>query len=155
MSYEESPGALVDADHYFTIEELRAEYPELSNETKYTDAKLEADRAYAEQWFEAALHAAYLPREATKTLTGNGRRILFLPHWVEVGPVTAVEIDGIVLDAAALAELEAENERLKCCGNCGLWSMSGWCTSEVTRYGTGRLNSCIWEPSRWAARETP
>ena len=43
---------------YFTAEELRAQYPDLANEAKYPDAKLEAAREFAEQWFEAAAHVA-------------------------------------------------------------------------------------------------
>jgi len=102
----ESPGeSLGEAGAYFTIEELRAAYPDLSSATKYPDAKLAADRTFAEQWFEAALHAAYVPREVTVTLIGNGQRTLFLPHWIEVGPVTAVWIDGVDLAAGALADL--------------------------------------------------
>jgi len=88
---------------YFTIAELREQYPELSNTQKYSDVKLAADRAFAEQWFEAALRAAYLPRSATVTLTGNGRRILFLPHWIEVTAVESVSIDGTALTEAELA----------------------------------------------------
>ena len=44
---------------YFTAEELRAAYPtDLANDAKYPDAKLEAARTFAEQWFEAAAHVA-------------------------------------------------------------------------------------------------
>ena len=90
---------------YFTIDELRAAHPDLHSATKYPDAKLEACRAFAEQWFEAALHAAYVPRETTVTLTGNGRRTLFLPDWIEVSPVTAGKVDGVVLTAGEIAAL--------------------------------------------------
>jgi hypothetical protein len=100
MSYEESPGALADADHYFTIEELRAEYPELSNETKYTDAKLAADRDYAEARFERAAKVAFVPREVSETVIGNGTKVLLLSATVEVGPVTDVSIDGTALSEA-------------------------------------------------------
>jgi hypothetical protein len=102
----ESPGeSLGEAAAYFTIEELRAQYPDLANATKYPDAKLAADRTFAEQWFEAAAHVAYIPREITETLTGHGRRRLFLSARAEVGPVWTVEIDGVALDAGALADL--------------------------------------------------
>jgi len=100
MSYEESPGALADADHYFTIEELRAEYPELSNETKYTDAKLAADRDYAEARFERAAKVAFVPREVSETVIGNGTKVLLLSATLEVGPVTDVSIDGTALSEA-------------------------------------------------------
>ena len=90
---------------YFTINELRAAHPDLHSATRYPDAKLEADRAFAEQWFEAAVHAAYVPRETTVTLTGNGRRTLFLPHWIEVGPVTAGKVDGVALTDVEIAAL--------------------------------------------------
>jgi hypothetical protein len=105
MSYEESPGALADADHYFTIEELRAEYPELSNETKYTDAKLAADRDYAEARFERAAKVAFVPRPASETLIGNGTKTLLLSATVEVGPVTDVSIDGTALSDERFAAI--------------------------------------------------
>jgi len=103
MSYE-SPGAL-DAGHYFTIEELRAEYPELSSETKYTDAKLAADRDYAEQRFERAARVAFVPREVAEALIGDGRTVLLLSAIVEVGPLTDVSIDGVPLTEPQLAEI--------------------------------------------------
>lgn len=90
---------------YFTAEELRAQYPDLANEAKYPDAKLEAAREFAEQWFEAAAHAAWLVREATETLVGTGSARLFLSRWAEVGAVTAAKIDGAVLTAGELAAL--------------------------------------------------
>ena len=90
---------------YFTIEELRAAYPELSNEAKFTAAKLELARSFAEQWFEAAAHVAYVPREVTELLTGTGSRNLFLSRWAAVRPVTAVSIDNYALPAGELAEL--------------------------------------------------
>lgn len=100
MSDDESPGALAGAGHYFTIEELRAEYPELSNETKYTDAKLAADRDYAEARFERAAKVAFVPREVSETVIGNGTKVLLLSATVEVGPVTDVSIDGTALSEA-------------------------------------------------------
>lgn len=90
---------------YFTIAELRAAYPELANAEKYTDAKLEAARVFAEQWFETAAHVAYVPRSATETLQGSGSRNLFLSTWAAVRPVTAASIDGTALTAEELAEL--------------------------------------------------
>jgi hypothetical protein len=90
---------------YFTIDELRAAYPDLVNETKFPDAKLESVRAFAEQWFETAAKVAYVPREVTETLTGNGKIVLFLSATIEVGPVTAAEIDGVALTAGELADL--------------------------------------------------
>ena len=90
---------------YFTIEELRAAYPDLANANKFKDDKLELDAAFAAQWFETAAHVAYVPREATATRTGSGGTFLFLPHWAEVRPVTAASIDGVYLTADELAEL--------------------------------------------------
>ena len=58
-------------DPYFTAAELRAAYPELANAQKYTDVKLELARVFAEQWFEAAAHVAYVRRTATETLSGT------------------------------------------------------------------------------------
>lgn len=91
---------------YFTLAELRAAGPsEFTNSAKYTDAKLTAARTLAEQWFEAAAHVAYVPRETTETLDGSGTRRLFLSRWAEVGRVTAVKIDGVALSAGELATL--------------------------------------------------
>ena len=88
---------------YFTIEELRARYPELSNATKYTDAKLEADRDYAEARFERAAKVAFVPREVAETLIGNGTKNLLLAATVEVGPLEAVSIAGVSLTEPQLA----------------------------------------------------
>jgi len=94
---------------YFTIEELRTHHPELVSETRFTDAKLEADRAYAEQWFEVAARVAYLRRDVVETHVGAGTRSLFLGAHVEVGPVTAVKIDGAEISAGELADLVVHN----------------------------------------------
>jgi len=90
---------------YFTIDELRAAHPDLVSVAKYPDAKLAAARAFAEQWFETAAKVAYVPREVTETLTGNGKIVLFLSATNEVGPVTAATIDGVALTVDELAEL--------------------------------------------------
>ena len=95
-----SPGAA-----YFTVEELRAAAPELANETKYTPAKLEAARDFAEQWFEAAAHVAYVPRSTSETREGSGSRKLFLSRWEAVRAATAVSIDGTALTADEVAAL--------------------------------------------------
>ena len=94
---------------YFTIEELRAEYPDLTNTTKYPNAKLEAARAFAEQWFEAAAKVAYVPREVTETLTGNGNPVLFVSHYDRVRPPTVVKIDGVELTAGDLSALKSSS----------------------------------------------
>jgi hypothetical protein len=91
--------------YYFSTTELRAAYPELANTTRYPHYKLAAARTFAEQWFEAAAHCAYLRRSATAILTGTGRRRLFLPHWVDVGPVSSVKVDGTPLTVGELAEV--------------------------------------------------
>lgn len=90
---------------YFTVAELRAQYPDFINEAKFPDSKLEAARVFAEQWFEAAAHAAWLPREATEILVGTGGKRLFLSRWAEVGPVTTASIDAAPLTADELAAL--------------------------------------------------
>lgn len=90
---------------YFTVDELRAAYPDLANANKFTVAKLELARSFAEQWFEAAAHVAFVPRDVTETLTGAGGRNLFLSRWAAVRAVTAASIDGVDLTADELAEL--------------------------------------------------
>ena len=94
------------ADEYFTTEELRAASSDLVNDTKYPDAKLEASRAFAEQWFEAAAKLAYVPREVTDTLEGNGRRTLFVTRHVAVGELSACTIDGTALTETELATVK-------------------------------------------------
>lgn len=94
MSYDPDTG------HYFTIAELRAAYQELSNATKYPDAKLEADRDYAEARFERAARVAFVPRAVSETLIGGGGRLLLLAATVEVGRLTDVAIDGAALTEA-------------------------------------------------------
>ena len=96
---------MADLTAYFTVEELRAAYADLANETRYPDAKLEADRVFAEQWFETASKVAYIPRTVTETLTGNGRTTLFLTARAEVGQPSAVTIDGAALIVDELAEI--------------------------------------------------
>ena len=88
---------------YFTADEVRAACPELANEAKYTPAKLELARVFAEQWFEAAAHVAYVRRTVTETLTGTGSRRLFLSRWAEVGRPTQVKVGGATLTADELA----------------------------------------------------
>jgi hypothetical protein len=91
---------------YFTIDELRAAYPaDFANAAKFPDAKLEAARTFAEQWFEAAAHVAFVRRTATETLTGAGSQVLFLSRWAEVGRPTAVVVDGVPLTDDELAAL--------------------------------------------------
>lgn len=90
---------------YFTVNELRGHRYELTNETKYPDAKLTACRIFAEQWFEAAAKLAYVRREVTETHTGTGKTALLVSMTVEVGPVIAVTIDGTALTAGLLADL--------------------------------------------------
>jgi hypothetical protein len=103
--WQPDEGSRMSDAPYFTVEELREEYPEIANEAKFPDAKLERSRVFAEQWFEAAAHFAYVPRQVSVTLTGAGCAQLFLPHWVEVQPVSACSIDGVALTDAELAEL--------------------------------------------------
>lgn len=93
---------------YFTVLELRAAFPtEFANAAKYPDAKLEAARVFAEQWFEAAAHVAYVRRTVTETLTGTGSRLLFLSRWAEVGRPTVVKVAGVDLTADELAAVTA------------------------------------------------
>jgi hypothetical protein len=93
---------------YFTVDELRAAYAtDFANEAKFPDAKLEIARAFAEQWFEAAAHVAYVRRTVTETLTGTGSRLLFLSRWAEVGRPTEVKVDGAPLAADELAGVTA------------------------------------------------
>lgn len=92
---------------YFTADELRAACPDLANEAKYTPARLEAARVFAEQWFEAAAHVAYVRRIVTETMTGTGSRRLFLSRWAEVGRPTQVKVAGAALTADELAAVTA------------------------------------------------
>ena len=101
MSGYEDP----DVVHYFTIDELRAEFSDLSSATKYPDAKLAADRDYAEARFERAAKVAFVPRSVSETLIGTGTHVLLLAATVEVGPVTDVTIDGTALSDNQVAAI--------------------------------------------------
>lgn len=91
---------------YFTVDELRAAHAaDFANLAKFPDERLEAARAYAEQWFEAAAHVAFVRRTAAETLTGSGSRLLFLSRWAEVGRPSAVTVAGAELTADELAAL--------------------------------------------------
>ena len=91
---------------YFTVEEFRTAYPtELVNVAKFTEAKLEGARSFAEQWFEAAAKVAYVRRSVTETVTATGSRRLFLTRWAEVGRPTEVKVGGVALTAGELADL--------------------------------------------------
>ena len=60
-----------------------------------------------------------------------------------------------------IAALEAENEKLRCCGNCWYWEPSLYECARVSVYDTQRtwsgecdnLDRCHFTPSRWTARE--
>ena len=56
-------------------------------------------------------------------------------------------------DAAHIAALEAEVERLKCCGNCGdfLGVFGGECLTGEP-HSTNGSHPCHFTPSRWKAR---
>jgi hypothetical protein len=69
---------VVDAA-YFTVAEIRAEYPELADTTKYPDAKIDTVRERAEHAFEDAAGIAFIPRDTTETLDGTGGNVLHAP----------------------------------------------------------------------------
>ena len=103
-------GAPVEAGEvYFSITEFRAQYPDLANETRYPAATLEAARDYAEQRFERAANVAFVPRERTDVLVGNGKRIILVTAGVAVGQPTAVSIDGTALTEERLAAIVARD----------------------------------------------
>ena len=91
---------------YFTIEELRAHHPELVSETRFTGREARGRprlrRAVVRARREGRLSSAATSWRRTSAPAG---RSLFLRRHVEVGPVTAVEIDGVALSAGELAEL--------------------------------------------------
>ena len=100
----------VDQDeHYFTTAELRAQYPDLANETRYPDAVLEAARAYAEQRFERAANVAFVERTRTDRLVGNGKRAILVTAGADVGQPTAVTIAGAEVDEDGLAAIVARD----------------------------------------------
>ena len=53
---------------------------------------------------------------------------------------------------AAIDELEATIERLKCCGNCGHWSDFNLCSVGGHDDFMGN-DACHFTPSRWTPRE--
>lgn len=87
---------------YFTLAELRA-LPEMSNATRYTDARCEAAAAYVVGVIEGAVRTSFVGRSTTETVDGTGVTTLKLksPFVLEL---TSVTVDGVSVDMDDLVE---------------------------------------------------
>lgn len=83
---------------YFTIAELRASDESYTDETIYTDEKLEDARTWVEATFEhpKACAVAFVPRTATERIRGDGSESLRLA-WPALRTITSVTIDAVAL----------------------------------------------------------
>ena len=89
-----------DEGHYFTIEELRAQSPELASVTKFTTELLESKRQEAEEDFEALAHRAFMSRTATYAAHGGAKHLL-LPY-KDLVSVTGVTLEGAAVDITSV-----------------------------------------------------
>lgn len=88
---------------YFTVEEFRARYPDIT-EAKKSDDQVEAARAIAEQAFEDAAGRAFVPRTVTETLRSpNGSSAVRANHPGVTEVTTATDADGDDIDITTLA----------------------------------------------------
>lgn len=96
--------ALADDLHYFTLTELRVMDAAFASTTDYLDSDLTEIQSTVEEAIECAAHVAFVPRTATATVSGDGGRRIFLPHF-EVSAISAVTVDGTALTSDELAGL--------------------------------------------------
>lgn len=91
-------------DHICTITDVRDHNRALSDSSKYSDSKILDAIEVAEQIMEEAAMVAFVPREKTVTLYGDGSRTLLLPD-VEVATIDAMSVSGVALTEGELANL--------------------------------------------------
>lgn len=91
-------------DHICTITDVRDHNRALQDSTKYQDSKILDAIEVAEQIMEEAAMVAFVPREKTVTLYGDGTRTLILPD-VEVATIDAMSVNGVALTETELASL--------------------------------------------------
>jgi hypothetical protein len=104
------------ADPYFTVDELRAADPKLTDDTKYPDENLEEARDYAEQAIEDAAHVAFVPRTATERISGLGVQNVYAAHY------RVREVTELVIDGTTVTDLSTT----KVAGSRRLWRQEGW-----------------------------
>lgn len=79
---------------YFTLTEFRA-LPEMSNTTKFPDARVEAAAGNIVAIIEREVGVPFIPRTVTKTFDGNNLGTLLLGYYVR--SVVEVKVDGVVV----------------------------------------------------------
>lgn len=89
---------------YFTTAEFRDSMPDMDNETKYPDDRVELMRDAVEALIESVTGALYNARTVTETLSGTGSFALVLSR-PDVSSITSVTVGGTSLSGSALTEL--------------------------------------------------
>ncbi|MDA3937191.1 MAG: hypothetical protein PF636_10140 [Actinomycetota bacterium] len=95
MTLELTP-IVIDDDHYFTIAEFRAHVSNLS--PNVTDAEIEDLRDHIEGVFEDAAGRAFIVREKSERLRGDGTATYLL------GEYDACELVSVTVDSVAIAD---------------------------------------------------
>lgn len=84
---------------YFTVSEARMLAP-LNDATKFPAAVIDKMRITVEQSIEDACQVAFVPRETTEIVSGDGRAKIML-QWPKVTAVNAISIDQYALSSAS------------------------------------------------------
>lgn len=115
----------------FTIAELRAFDDELTDATAYPASAIVDVREQVEERLEGeeACGVAFVPRGAREVLDGSGEALLELAHLLP-RTVLSAEIDGVALDAAALADLRTHDWGAVSRKTLGAWT-SGQANVEI------------------------
>ena len=105
---------------YFTTDELRARYPDLT-EDKYADEKVESYRVMAEEALEQACKISFVPREATETVRRSRNGRLRIPRRAVRSISTAVDSDD---ETVGIDDIDID----------GRWitNNGGWPTGRIT-----------------------
>jgi len=91
--------------YLFEVTEMRAFDSAFASSTVFSDAKMRAARAAAEQRLEQACRVAFVPRARRLTLAGLGHSALFLPDNA-VRRVVTLSVDDVAFTADELSELD-------------------------------------------------
>lgn len=106
-----------------------------------------ADAGYDLSTVEVDILVTKLPSSLYETLFD---RVLQPMHGAEARP--APRTNEIYIDQAKrITDLQAENERLRVCGNCNHCEMDYGCEFGAD---TAMCESCVYSPSRWKRRKS-
>lgn len=134
---------------YFTLAEFR-ELPDMDDEGRYSDDKVEAAAAYLTETVEREVGVPLVPRTATETLDGTGGLALVLSH-VHVRSLTSVTVGGTSVD---VNDLTATHGLLRYVNRSTSWPVG--ISNVVAVYSYGEYATCpddIKDPVMWATRD--